>query len=144
MTPEEQHYIALVYGRQSELKFIDKIEERKKAALARSGLKEAKGLEQEIMRYLITQNDLKYSLLVSRQEMYWETLSKLRNQIVDATDTDEQIKIVKLKKELDQLSERLMEGIAKLYREIFESADIIDAAKEHTKVTYSPEQRIKK
>ena len=134
-------YIELVYGKNSELRVIENMSERKAIASDRAGLDavpDSKSISKLITEFLQKQNHYKQSLLVSRQELYWEALETLREPLKSSTDDDKRLKNVKLKGDLNDLCGKLVLEIETLIIDVYTE----EFKEEGAKVVASFEQRL--
>lgn len=149
-TSLEDQYISLLNDPKGLFQQIENVVDRRKAVCTKLGIDydqlqtrfATKDFQVKVFRHLsfkVANN--KYTLLVSREELLLETLQELREKLVTTTDEDKRLKAIKLKGELDVLCERLVDGIEKLYKEIY--GDVAQVAKEEVRKSLSPEQRIK-
>lgn len=144
--PKLLSYIEKMNSKESALNRIENLEERKKAALKECGLQsisEDEAFKKLVVYYLsYFQHNNKYTLLRTREELLQEVMENMRESLEKTPDEDKKLKNVKLKGDLDQLAERLVEGCEKLYKEIY--GELAETARDVIKVSISPEQRLKK
>lgn len=115
-------YIQLAYGHDSSLSQIPDIKERKLIASSRSGVdlvNEDETIRKLILEFLKEQNHYKHALLMSKQELYWESLGVMREPIINTKDEDKRLKNIKLKGEVNDLCGKLVMEITQLIDGIY-------------------------
>ena len=93
-------YVKLVYGKESPLFAIEDVNEKKSIARDKSGVitdVESEEISKLILQFLREQNHYKHSLLLSKQELYWETLEIMREPLTKTKDDDKRLKNIKHK-----------------------------------------------
>tara|TARA_R110000868_G_scaffold84074_1_gene237203 strand:+ start:193 stop:633 length:441 start_codon:yes stop_codon:yes gene_type:complete len=134
-------YIKLVYGKDSSLAKIADINEKKQIAIEKTGAivdYEDESLRKLILEFLREQNHYKHSLLMTKQEVYWEFLEVLREPLKHGDD-DKRLKNVKLKGDINDLCSKLIPEIEALLDSIY-GAEFKEMAQ---KTVVSFEQRLK-
>lgn len=138
-------YIEKMNAKDSSLNKIENLEERKKLAMKECSLQaipETEEFKRLVVYYLsYFQHYNEYTLLRTREELLQEVMASMGESLVATKDEDKKLKNVKLKGDLDQLAERLVEGCEKLRKKIY--GELEDVASEVIKVSISPEQRLK-
>lgn len=139
-------YIPLIYSKDSKLQKIENLEERKKQAAKQAGLEDLTILELKnkevnklIIDYLSEEFNLKFTLLITKLELLWTLIKKLREPMEDGEIADQ----VKLKGVLDEMCDRLEASCTKLIAEIYTS-EMKDTAMEVVKMSLRPEERLVK
>jgi hypothetical protein len=134
-------YIELVYGKNSELRVIDNMIERKAIAAERAGLPDvpdSKSISKLITEFQVKQNHYKQALLVSKMEVYWEVLESLREPLKSSPDDDKRLKNLKLKEDMSDFCSKLVPEIEALVIDVYTE----EFKEEGTKVVASFEQRL--
>jgi hypothetical protein len=140
--PALREYIELVYGKDSTLAQVQDIEEKKQIARDKSGVTidtEDVGTRKLILEFLREQNHYKHSLLVTKQEAYWEFLEVLREPL-NKGDDDKRLKNVKLKGDVNDLCSKLVSEIEVLLNSIYGE----EFKEEGQKTVVTFEQRLQK
>lgn len=141
--PEIAEYIRLVYGKDSPISKIVDIQEKKQVALDKTGASisdDDEGTRRLILEFLREQNHYKHSLLISKQELYWESLEVLREPLKKSTDDDKRLKNIKLKGDLNDLCSKLVSEIDVLYDNVY----TLEFKEEAQKGVITFEQRLQK
>jgi hypothetical protein len=154
-------YISLVYSQDSELRKIENLMDRKKAALDKIGIPDSHEIQdiirlkdnntrQTILTFIRENNSNKCALLDSREQLFWELQDRLMKPLTSSykngdnnidIDDESMLKAVNLKTTISDKAEALLEGIDRLKRQIYLGEDEIEAS-DVIKFT-SPEQRLK-
>ena len=150
-------YIELVYSEKSELNKIQDLEERKKTACHKAGLKyddpkvkdiinlKNKDVNVEIFDHLRSHNSNKYILLICNQHLFWEQMQQLMEPLkpVQGGDTESYLKEQNLKNTISEKAEELLDRINNLRADIFKDAETSKMADNIIKFQ-RPEDRLKK
>jgi len=145
---QQTNYLELVYGWKSEYQKIQDVEERKKVVCDKLRIsfehqkeqEKSKLFREDVLRFMETQNPLKSTLLITKQELLHEMFEKVREPLLQTKDEDKLLKNVKLKGDIDELCGRLVDDVERLFKEIYQ--DKTDEAKSESRK--SLEQRLKK
>lgn len=141
-----EHYIELMYSKDSEYNKIENLEERKRQVMQVCNMDtepNSKEYRMKVVEFLSRQHHNKFSLLRTREDMLQEALASMREPLVNTTDEDKKLKNVKLKLDLDVLAERLLTGIDSLRKEIYKP-EVMAEAEEMIVSVVTPEMRLKK
>lgn len=134
-------YIELVYGKESDLNKIENIEERKKIAAEQCGIEvpDRSKIGKQVILFMREMNHNRHSLLVTKEELFMESLEVLREPLAETKDDDKRLKNIKLKGDLNELCNRLEEEIEKLRISLY-----TEEYKEEAKRVVSIEERLSK
>lgn len=157
-------YIELVYSQDSELSKIEDLNQRKKTAIEKVNANittpdvqdvihlRNKNINEMIFSFMKENNSNKYALLNSRRQLFWELQERLMKPLTSSykandkdVDIDDEalLKSVNLKTTISDKAEVLLEGIDRLYKQIFIGEEEIEMATTMMKII-TPEQRLKK
>lgn len=139
MSPIDK-YIQLVYGKDSNLNKIENIDDRKKIAAEQCEIDvpDRDKIGKQVIAFMRKQNHNRHSLLVTKEELYMESLEVLREPLMESKDDDKRLKNIKLKGDLNDLCNRLEEEIEKLRLSLY-----TEEYKEEAKKVVSIEERLK-
>lgn len=138
-------YISLLYNKNSKLLRIENLDERRREAARQAGVDDQvvgkdKNVEKRIAQYLADQFHVKFALCITKMELLWACLIKLREPLDEDRDIEDQIKA---KGALNDLCDKLDVSFHKLIAEIYPS-DMKDSAMDVIKTAMRPEERLKK
>lgn len=136
-------YIPLIYSVDSPFNKIEDLAERKKVAASKCEIEVPNNADESFRKvaieYLRQQNHNKFSLLITKQQVYEETLEVLGEPLTHTKDDDKRLKNIKLKGDVNDLCEKLVVEIARLQQDIFTKEYQEEAMK-----VISPEERLRK
>ena len=81
----------------------------------------------------------KYQALIGKQIMFWN----IQKEALQDVDKDDVLKELGKMDKLSDLSDKLLESIERLYKEIYTEDILISSAKEEVKKAMSPEMRLR-
>lgn len=131
MTPI-QKYIQEVYSKDSKLNKIEDIQERKKIAAEKCEIEIPENtpeLRKQIIEFLRSQAHNKFSLLITKEELLFESLEIMREPLIQSKDDDKRLKNLKLKGDANSLCDQLAVQIEALRIEIFTDEFHVEAKK---------------
>lgn len=135
-------YVRLIYSVDSPLNKIEDLGERKRAAAQKCDIpipENTEDFRKLVMLYLRYQKHNKFSLLITKQEVYEETLLVLAEPLTHTKDDDKRLKNIKLKGDVNALCEKLVVEIERLQLDIYTKE-----FQEEAKRVISVEERISK
>lgn len=138
---QQNKYIDLVYNWKSELASLPDLQLRKQQAAQKLGIEVPTNIDKEVIEYLNRQSHYRYTLLISRMELFESMLASLKTKPKTSTDEDTDLKYVKLQGDIDALCGRLVDDIESGFKTIY--SELAEVAKEQVKKVRSVEQRLK-
>lgn len=136
-------YIDLVYNWKSEFASITDLQARKQQVAAKLGIEVPTDPKHklEVIEYLNKQANYRYTLLISRIELFEEMTQALKSNGKKPENAEADLLHIKKKGEIDALCGRLVNDIEEGFKIIY--AELAETAKEEVKKVRSVEQRLK-
>jgi hypothetical protein len=135
-----EEYIRLVYSKDSSFKSIADINERKKVVAAKLEIPIPEDIAKQVIKFLREENHFDNSLLLSKQELYWETLEVMREPLAETKDDDKRLKNIKLKGDVNDLCSKLVSEINALASAVYGE----EFKEQAMRAVVSPEERLLK
>lgn len=136
-------YIDLVYNWKSEFASITDLQARKQQVATKLGIEVPTDSKHklEVIEYLNKQANYRYTLLISRIELFEEMTQALKSNGKKPENAEADLLHIKKKGEIDALCGRLVNDIEEGFKIIY--AELAETAKEEVKKVRSVEQRLR-